>query len=393
MTIRILTGQEIPESLALAWTVFQQYEAPDYSEAGIEAFRRSLQDPGYTGQLTLYGAFENGILIGMLATRDEGRHIALFFVDGRFQRRGIGRALFAEAHAACLHGPITVNAAPYAVEIYRRLGFVQADAEQLTDGLRYIPMRHPGPAAPHDNQNRGVSMKPIVIRENIPTYMAELKAWLEETAEQPLESMTDFFAARIGEYEEHMAVWRDAYAALPSFLPEDMRSLLDLGCGTGLELDVLLAARPGLSVTGIDLSASMLANLRRKHPAVRTICADYFSHPFEQESFDAVMSFETLHHFKPEKKRDLFQKIRRALPAGGLYLEVDYLACCDEEETLLMAAADARRQRDRIPAGTYVHFDTPLTPDHEMQLLTEAGFRSVAFAACINGAAVLTATA
>ena len=93
MTIRILTGQEIPESLALAWTVFQQYEAPDYSEVGIEAFRRSLQDPGYTGQLTLYGAFEDGILIGMLATRDEGRHIALFFVDGRFQRRGIGRCL------------------------------------------------------------------------------------------------------------------------------------------------------------------------------------------------------------------------------------------------------------------------------------------------------------
>lgn len=393
MTIRILIGQDIPEALALAWTVFRQYEAPDYSEAGIETFRRSLQDPGYTGQLTLYGAFEDGILIGMLATRDEGRHIALFFVDGRFQRRGIGRALFAEALAAHPQGPITVNAAPYAVEIYRRLGFVQADAEQLTDGLRYIPMRHPGSAAPHDNQNRGVFMKPIVIRENIPTYMAELKAWLEETAEQPLESMTDFFA------RPHRGI-RGPHGALAGCV---RRAALFSSGGYAvfagswlrnrLELDVLLAARPGLSVTGIDLSNTMLAHLRRKHPAVRTICADYFSHPFEQELFDAVMSFETLHHFKPEKKRDLFRKIRRALPAGGLYLEVDYLACCDEEETLLMAAADARRQRDRIPAGTYVHFDTPLTPDHEMQLLTEAGFRSVAFAACINGAAVLTATA
>lgn len=152
ITVRILTRQDIPKALALAWTVFRQYQAPDYSEAGVETFRRSLQDPGYTGQLTLYGAFEDGVLIGMLATRDEGCHITLFFVDGRFQRRGIGRALLAEALAAHPQGPIMVNAAPYAVEIYRRLGFVLADAEQLTDGLRYIPMRHPGPAAPHDNR-------------------------------------------------------------------------------------------------------------------------------------------------------------------------------------------------------------------------------------------------
>ena len=36
----------------------------------------------------------------------------------------------------------TVNSSPYAVEIYKRLGFVQEDAERLSpEGLRYTPMR------------------------------------------------------------------------------------------------------------------------------------------------------------------------------------------------------------------------------------------------------------
>ena len=35
----------------------------------------------------------------------------------------------------------TVNSSPYAVEVYRHLGFVPTDTEQLTNGIRYTPMR------------------------------------------------------------------------------------------------------------------------------------------------------------------------------------------------------------------------------------------------------------
>lgn len=38
----------------------------------------------------------------------------------------------------------TVHSSPYAVEVYRHLGFVPTDTEQLTDGLRYTPMRFDG---------------------------------------------------------------------------------------------------------------------------------------------------------------------------------------------------------------------------------------------------------
>ncbi len=38
----------------------------------------------------------------------------------------------------------TVNSSPYAVEIYRRLGFAPTDHEQITNGIRYTPMKYTG---------------------------------------------------------------------------------------------------------------------------------------------------------------------------------------------------------------------------------------------------------
>ena len=35
----------------------------------------------------------------------------------------------------------TVNSSPYAVPVYRKLGFVETDTEQLADGMRYTPMK------------------------------------------------------------------------------------------------------------------------------------------------------------------------------------------------------------------------------------------------------------
>ena len=57
-------------------------------------------------------------------------------------RRGIGRRLFEAMRRDYEKQEFTVNSSPYAVEIYKRLGFVQEDAERLSpEGLRYTPMR------------------------------------------------------------------------------------------------------------------------------------------------------------------------------------------------------------------------------------------------------------
>lgn len=127
-------------ALPLVWSVFLEYEAPDYSETGVAEFYKSIHDEAYLEQLSIYGAYLGDSLIGVIATRNEGTHIALFFVDGKHHRQGIGRKLFETIRSKCNAKKITVNSSPYAVTIYEKLGFCQTDTEQLINGIRFTPM-------------------------------------------------------------------------------------------------------------------------------------------------------------------------------------------------------------------------------------------------------------
>lgn len=138
--IKELKANEFEDALNLAWAVFQEYESPEYSAEGIRTFHDCLLDPDFVQMLKIYGAFAAGKIIGMLATRDNGNHIALFFVDGNYHKRGVGRLLFEKARADNIAGKMTVNSSPYAVTVYRHLGFLEMAEEQLTDGIRYTPM-------------------------------------------------------------------------------------------------------------------------------------------------------------------------------------------------------------------------------------------------------------
>ena len=86
-----------------------------------------------------------------------------------------------------------------------------------------------------------------------------------------LEKMDAFFEARLEGYDSHMLTdiegAADFYPFTAQCLPEhsDCR-ILDLGCGTGLELAYFFERNPDARVTGIDLSGGMLDALRRKFP-------------------------------------------------------------------------------------------------------------------------------
>lgn len=137
--VRPLLPNEITDAAELCWEVFRQYEAPEYSEEGIHTFRSYLDDKNAMQAMKWFGAFENGVLIGTLAVREK-QHISLFFVKSEYQGKGNGKRLFAQMKAAFADKDITVNAAPYAVPIYRSLGFVPTDSEQLKNGIRFTPM-------------------------------------------------------------------------------------------------------------------------------------------------------------------------------------------------------------------------------------------------------------
>lgn len=217
--------------------------------------------------------------------------------------------------------------------------------------------------------------------------LSALKRWLDETCEEPLEAMDAFFDRRIENYEDHMSPWNRHYAWLAELLPEGIETLLDVGCGSGLELDEIFRRFSSLHVTGIDLSPQMLAKLARKHGDRRLTLRreDYFRCELGEGRFDAAVAFETLHHFKAERKRELFAKICRSLRPGGVYLECDYIAQTPEIEELLFQESARRRARDGIAPDAYVHFDTPLTLAHELGALEGAGFLKVEFLGALPG--------
>lgn len=198
---------------------------------------------------------------------------------------------------------------------------------------------------------------------------------------EKLEKMADFFAARADMYDEHMINdvegCREGYALMADFVPENAEKLLDLGCGTGLELEKIFEKFPKLEVVGIDLCEEMLLRLKEKYSGKRLIiiCGDYFSEEFG-EGFDCAVSFQTMHHFKKEKKLELYRKICDALKPCGVYIECDYMVDTQQQEDLWFSENSRIRRELGIGEDEFYHYDTPCTVKNQLELFKKSGFTS-----------------
>lgn len=140
--VRPLKQEETGRALRLVWTVFTQFESPDYPPEGTETFKKCLNDDSYLAGIRYYGAFDGETLVGIFGIRGENGHICFFFVDGSYHRRGVGSALFKRMREDFSDQTITVNSSPYGLPFYRRLGFAETADEQTVDGIRFTPMKY-----------------------------------------------------------------------------------------------------------------------------------------------------------------------------------------------------------------------------------------------------------
>ena len=155
--------------------------------------------------------------------------------------------------------------------------------------------------------------------------------------------------------------------------------ILDLGCGTGLELQEYYKRNSSAKVTGIDLSEGMLTELQRKFVGkdITLILGSYFDVPLGENVFDAAISVESLHHFTKEEKVGLYSKLHIALKDDGYFILTDYFSLSDDEERMHRNNLIALKTEQGITDDEFYHYDTPLTVKHELEALVEAGFASV----------------
>ncbi len=180
-----------------------------------------------------------------------------------------------------------------------------------------------------------------------------------------------FFNEKIDSYDDVHSSYLKIKRTLGDSLDKDTKKILDLGAGTGLELIYVFEIFPSANVTVIDITENMLEKLKKRSFAdhVTTIHGDFFEVEFGN-NYDAVISTSALHHFTKDEKLKLYKKIYECLKENGQFINCDKMALTQEIE-----AKQLFELKNNIE--NHKHIDTPLTIEHEMEVLKNAGFNEI----------------
>lgn len=146
--IRWARVEEWEPAIKMIWRTFLKFEASDYSEEGIQNFLDFITDEKLfhsflRGDYQMLVALDKDRVVGAASVRNRN-HLSLLFVDEAYHRQGIGRRLL-ECFCRYLRTEVgehymSLNAAPYAVNFYRRVGFREVRPEEEVGGIRVTSM-------------------------------------------------------------------------------------------------------------------------------------------------------------------------------------------------------------------------------------------------------------
>lgn len=173
----------------------------------------------------------------------------------------------------------------------------------------------------------------------------------------------------------------DAAAGALDAVDRPVRTVLDLGIGSGALAARCLKRLPGARVVGIDSDEAMLAMaVRRLGRRLTPLAGDFETTPFPP--CDVVTASFSLHHIATQDvKRGVFARAFAALRPGGLLVDAD---CITSTSPRLRTRGHKRWRRHLAathgPAGArrflraWADEDTYFPLDVETALLRDAGF-------------------
>ena len=146
--VRWARTEEWRPVMRMIWRTFMKFEGKDYSEEGIRNFfnfitGKELYTLFLRGEYRLMVALDEGNIIGSGSVRSRN-HLSLLFVDEAYHRRGVGSTILEKLceYLRTEEGEryMSLQAAPYAVNFYRKQGFRTVRPEMEYGGIRVTLM-------------------------------------------------------------------------------------------------------------------------------------------------------------------------------------------------------------------------------------------------------------
>lgn len=150
-----------------------------------------------------------------------------------------------------------------------------------------------------------------------------------------------------GGYSYHPRFWQPVVPTFQEYYKVTPQSkILDVGCGKGFMLYDFMQLIPGITVAGVDISEYAIENAKEEVKPFLKV-ADARDLPFEDKSFDLVISITTVHNLDREGCKRALQEIER-VSRKDKFITVD--AYRNEEEK-------KRMDKWNLTALTYMHID------------------------------------
>ena len=146
--VRWAQAEDWTPAIRMIWITFVKYEGKVYTEEGIRRFfefitAEELYVSFLQGEYRLMVALDAGKVIGAGSVRDRNR-LSLLFVDEAYQCQGVGSTILGKlcSYLKLEAGEryMSLQAAPYAVNFYRKQGFRAVHPEVEFSGIRVTPM-------------------------------------------------------------------------------------------------------------------------------------------------------------------------------------------------------------------------------------------------------------
>ncbi|WP_435072237.1 class I SAM-dependent methyltransferase [Ohessyouella blattaphilus] len=197
--------------------------------------------------------------------------------------------------------------------------------------------------------------------------------------EQEAKEYDDIIIRLIPDYELMVSI-------LVDFVNQDRQdhfSIVDLGCGTGTLSKAIAMRFPHAAITCVDISEKMLQIAESKLCVdIATIHADFGQFVFPQK-YDVIVSSLALHHLETDDdKLSFYKKIYAALPAGGIFLNIDVVTAGNDriqekymehwKEFMIANTSVDEVENKWLP--NYHAEDRPTSLSTHFKLLEQSGF-------------------